>query len=68
MTRELELRVTNEGAVIDPWGGSRIGFSAKAKLDRRDFGLVYNQAIEAGGFIVGDDINISVDVAFTAAG
>lgn len=67
VTRELELRVTNEGAVIDPWGGSRIGFSAKAKLDRRDFGLRYNQALEAGGFVVGDEIKISVDVEFTAA-
>ena len=66
VTRELELRVTNEGSVVDPWGGSRIGFSAKGKLDRRDFGLLYNQALEAGGFVVGDEIKISVDVEFTA--
>ena len=67
VTQELELRVTNEGSVVDPWGGTRIGFSAKAKLDRRDFGLLYNQALEAGGFVVGDEIKISVDVEFTAA-
>lgn len=67
VTRELQLRVTNEGAVIDPWGGSRIGFSAKTKLDRRDFGLLYNQALETGGFVVGDEIKISIDVEFTAA-
>jgi len=67
VTQQLELRVRNEGAVVDPWGGSRIGFSAKAKLDRRDFGLLYNQALEAGGFVVGDEIKISVDVEFTAA-
>lgn len=66
MTRELEFKVTNEGSARDPWGGSRIGFSATAKLDRRDFGLVYNQALEAGGFVVGDSIRISVDVEFTA--
>ncbi len=66
VTRALELKVTNEGAARDPWGGSRIGFSASAKLDRRDFGLVYNQALEAGGFVVGDAIKITVDVEFTA--
>ncbi|HEX2722675.1 MAG TPA: YceI family protein [Gemmatimonadaceae bacterium] len=67
VTRELKLNVTNEGSVLDPWGGSRIGFSARGKLDRRDFGLVYNQALETGGFVVGDEVKISVDVEFTAA-
>ena len=66
VTKELVLNVTNEGAVVDPWGGQRIGFSAKAKIDRRDFGLTYNQALEAGGWVVGDEIKISVDVEFTA--
>ncbi len=67
VTKEIVLNVTNEGAVVDPWGGQRIGFSAKGKLDRRDFGLTYNQALEAGGWVVGDEIKISVDVEFTAA-
>ena len=66
VTREIELDVTNEGRVKDPWGNSRIGFSAKTKVDRRDFGLTYNQALEAGGFVVGDEIKISVDAEFTA--
>ncbi len=66
VTREIVLNVTNEGSVVDPWGGSRIGFSAKGKTDRRDYGLTYNQALEAGGFVVGDEIKISVDVEFTA--
>jgi polyisoprenoid-binding protein YceI len=68
VTKELVLNVTNEGAVVDPWGGQRIGFSAKGKIDRRDFGLTYNQALEAGGWVVGDEIKISVDVEFTAVG
>jgi polyisoprenoid-binding protein YceI len=67
ITRELELNVTNEGTVRDPWGSDRIGFSAKTKLDRRDFGLTYNQALETGGFVVGDEIKISIDAEFTAA-
>ena len=66
VTKELKFRVTNEGSVRDPWGGSRMGFSAKARLDRRDFGLLYNQALETGGFVVGDEIRISIDAEFTA--
>jgi polyisoprenoid-binding protein YceI len=67
VTREIELKVTNEGTVRDPWGCDRVGFSAKAKLDRRDFGLMYNQALETGGFLVGDEVRISIDAEFTAA-
>lgn len=67
VTREIALEVTNEGSVRDPWGSDRIGFSAKTRFDRRDFGLLYNQALEAGGFVVGDEIRISIDVEFTAA-
>ena len=66
VTREIALDVANEGSVRDPWGTERIGFSAKARLDRRDFGLLYNQALEAGGFLVGDEIRISIDAEFTA--
>jgi polyisoprenoid-binding protein YceI len=67
VTREIALNVTNEGAIKDPWGNERIGFSASAKIDRRDFGLTSNQALEAGGFAVGNDIRISIDAEFTAA-
>ena len=66
VTREIALDVTNEGSVRDPWGNERIGFSAKTRLDRRDFGLLYNQALETGGFVVGDEIKISIDVEFSA--
>ena len=62
VTRAITLDVTNEGAGKDPWGGDRIAFSATAKLDRRDFGLTWNQAIEAGGVLVGNDVKISIDV------
>jgi polyisoprenoid-binding protein YceI len=66
VTREIVLDVTNEGSVRDPWGNQRVGFSAKGKIDRRDFGLTYNQALEAGGWVLGDDIKISIDVEFAA--
>lgn len=67
VTREIELQVTNEGSARDPWGGSRVGFSAKGKIDRRDYGLTYNQALETGGFVVGDEVKLSIDVELSAA-
>ncbi len=61
-TREVVLNVTPEGRGPDPWGGERAGFSATAKINRRDFGLTWNQVLETGGFVVGDEIKISIDV------
>lgn len=67
VTRPVVLEVTKEGEGSDPWGNFRAGFSATTKIDRRDFGLTYNQALETGGVLVGDEIKISIDVQFTAA-
>jgi polyisoprenoid-binding protein YceI len=61
-TREIVLDVTFEGKQKDPWGGERVGFNAKGKLDRREFGLTWNQALETGGVVVGNDIRVSIDV------
>ncbi|MEO5589838.1 MAG: YceI family protein [Gemmatimonadaceae bacterium] len=66
VVREVVLDVTNEGSVTDPWGNERIGFSASGKIDRTDFGLTYNQALETGGVVVGNEIRIAIDVEFTA--
>ena len=46
----------------DPWGNMRRGATAKTKIRRKDFGLNWNLALEAGGFLVGDDIEITIDV------
>ena len=62
VTREVALAVTAEGRGKDPWGGERAGFSAKTAIKRSDFGLTWNQVLETGGFVVGDDIRISLDV------
>ena len=51
----------------DPWGNTRIGVSAITKINRKDFGLVWNAALEAGGILVGDEVTISLDVQFTKA-
>jgi polyisoprenoid-binding protein YceI len=60
--RPVTLDVTSEGSVRDPWGNDRVGFSAKGKLSRADYGLTYNQALEAGGVVIGDEIKLSIDV------
>lgn len=62
VTKQITLDVEFEGAGKDPWGGERVGFSAKGKIDRRDFGLTWNQALETGGVVVGNDIKISLEV------
>ncbi len=48
----------------DPWGNLRIGASATAKINRKDFGLVWNAALETGGVLVGEDVTITLDVQF----
>lgn len=62
VTRPVTLRVTEEGRGRDPWGGERVGFSATTKINRRDFGLTWNQVLETGGIAVGDEVKISIDV------
>lgn len=66
VTREIVLNVTRDGQGADPWGGQRVAFSATGKIDRKAFGLTYNQALETGGVLVGDEIKISIDAEFTA--
>ena len=51
----------------DPWGNTRIGLSATAKINRKDFGLTWNAALETGGVLVGEDISITLDVEFIQA-
>jgi len=48
----------------DPWGNIKIGASATTQIKRKDFGLTWNAALEAGGFLVGDDVQITLDVQF----
>ncbi|MEJ2546431.1 MAG: YceI family protein [Gemmatimonadota bacterium] len=62
VSREVELAVTETGRGTDPWGNERIGFSATTKIDRRDFDLTWNQALETGGILVGNDIGINLEV------
>lgn len=63
VTREVTLKAESQGQTTDPWGNLRVGYSATGKLKRSDFGLTYNQALEAGGVLIGDDIKFTIDVA-----
>jgi polyisoprenoid-binding protein YceI len=62
VTKEVVLEVTEEGRGRDPWGGTRASFSATTKIDRRDFGLTWNAALETGGVLVENDVGISLEV------
>jgi polyisoprenoid-binding protein YceI len=62
VTRQVILEVSAEGRLQDPWGAERAGFSAQGKIDRTDFGLTWNQALEAGGVVVSNEVKISVEV------
>lgn len=62
VTREVVLNVLYEGRGQDPWGGERVSYSASTRIDRRDFGLTWNQALEAGGVLVSNDIRITLEV------
>lgn len=61
-TKEVTLDARFEGTGTDPWGGTRAGFSAQTTIDRRDFGLTWNQALETGGVLVGHDVKIDLQI------
>ena len=62
VTRPVVLDVEFTGATTTPWGEHRIGFSASTEIDREDWGLTWNQALETGGVLVGKKIRIELDV------
>jgi polyisoprenoid-binding protein YceI len=62
VTKEVALDVAAEGTGKNPWGQEVVAFSARGKIDRTDFGLTWNQALETGGFLVSNEIRISIDL------
>ena len=61
-TIEVVLDCQFEGVGKDPWGGTRGGIRATATIDRRDWGLKWNQALETGGILVGNDVRLELEV------
>jgi polyisoprenoid-binding protein YceI len=66
VSKELTVPVTFLGLAKDPWGNMRAGFEGEVTVNRKDFGLVYNATLETGGFLIGDDVKISVSLQATA--
>ncbi len=61
-TKPINLKATYEGETVDPWGNHRLGFEAHAKINRKDFGLGWNQVLEAGGVAIGEEVKIELSV------
>jgi polyisoprenoid-binding protein YceI len=61
-TREVALDVESAGQTKDPWGNVRAGFAARTAVDRKEFGLTWNQVLEAGGVMVADKVEIEIEV------
>lgn len=62
VTREVAVEVVLTGRAIDPWGKHRMGLQATASLDRRDFGIEWNQALEGGGMLVGNEVTLTAEI------
>jgi polyisoprenoid-binding protein YceI len=64
ITKQIVLDVEFGGITKDPWGNEKAGFSVSGKLSRKDWGLIWNAALESGGVMVSDEVKISAEVQF----
>ncbi|MBU1368374.1 MAG: YceI family protein [Bacteroidetes bacterium] len=62
VTKEIELDVKYNGTIKDPWGNIRAGFKVSGELNREDYGLTWNNALEAGGVLVGEEVEIQINL------
>jgi len=62
VTKEVTLAGRYSGSTKDPWGNTRAGFSAEGKLNRKDFGMVWNKTLDNGGLVVGDEVQIRLEI------
>ena len=62
VTKPVKLDVEFGGVMKDPWGNQKVGFSVNGKINRKDFGLTWNAALETGGVLVSDDVKISAEI------
>ncbi len=62
VTKSIDVEFALIGVSKDPWGGTRIGFDGETEITRKDFGLVWNVALEAGGVLVGEKVKLTLDV------
>lgn len=62
VTRPVDFELEFEGVVTDPWGNTKAGFSAEAEVNRKDWGLEWNVALETGGVLVGEKVKIQLEI------
>lgn len=62
VTRPVALDLEIQGEATDPWGNARVAFSARGKLDRRQWGMVWSQALDTGGLLVGNEVAIELEI------
>jgi len=62
VTKEITLVGTFNGVAKDPWGNMRAGFNAEGKLNRKDFRMIWNKTLDSGGLVVGDEVEIRLDI------
>lgn len=68
VTKTVTLDVSETGTGVDPWGNMRIGIQAEGTINRKEFGLMWNQALEAGGVLVGDEVTLTIEAQAVAQG
>lgn len=61
-SRQVEFSLEFDGVTGDPWGGTRAGFTAQTEINRKDWGMEWNAALETGGVVVGDKVKIQLDI------
>lgn len=64
VSQKVSLKVERVGEARDPWGNERVSFEAKTHISRKDFGMVWNVGLEAGGVLVSDRVDINLDLQF----
>jgi polyisoprenoid-binding protein YceI len=62
VSKKVTLPVTLGGQVKDPWGNTRAGFEIETTLDRKDYGIVWNKALDSGGVMLGDDVKVAINL------
>ena len=62
VTKPAEFDVEYTGAAKDPWGNNRVGFNATSKINRKDFGVVWNKTLDTGGMMIGDDVDVTLEI------
>jgi len=62
VTKSVDFALEFDGVAVDPWNNTKAGFTAEAEINRKDWGLEWNVALEAGGVVVGEKVKITLEI------